>query len=54
MPVSKAPQHLIVSSEVVDGGWAGKVPEGGFGPKATSAAWLEVDWVRAWPKGAKR
>ena len=55
VPVSKAPQHLIVSSEVVEGGrgWAGIVPEGGYGPKATSAAWMEVDWVRAWPKPAK-
>lgn len=48
IPVSKAPQHLIVSSEVSDGSWAGRVPEGGYGPKETSGAWLEVDWVRAW------
>ena len=54
VPVSNAPQHLIVSSEVVDGGWAGKVPGGSFGSKAESSAWMEVDWVRAWPKGAKR
>lgn len=52
IPVSKAPQHLIVSSEVLDGSWAGKIPEGGYGPKATSTAWMEVDWVRAWPKPA--
>lgn len=48
VPISDAPQHLIISSEVVDGGWAGKVPEGGYGPKATSTAWFEIDWVRAW------
>ena len=54
VPVSRAPQHLILSSEVLDGSWAGKVPPGGYGPKETSGAWMEVDWVRAWPKGAPR
>lgn len=50
VPVSKAPQHIILSSEVNDGSWAGKVPEGGYGPRESSRAWMEVDWVRAWRK----
>lgn len=48
IPVSRAPQHVKVTSEVVDGGWAGKVPPGGFGTVEKSKAWMEVDWVRAW------
>jgi beta-glucanase (GH16 family) len=48
IPVSRAPQHLLVTSEVKDGSWAGKVPPGGFGTVEKSKAWMEVDWVRAW------
>lgn len=48
IPVSQAPQHLLLTSEVKDGGWAGKVPPGGYGPLEKSSAWMEVDWVRAW------
>ena len=54
IPVSRAPQHLKVTSEVVDGGWAGKVPEGGYGGPGRSKAWMEVDWVRAWKLPAGR
>ena len=43
-----SPQHLLVTSEVKDGGWAGRVPPGGYGPPEKSTAWMEVDWVRAW------
>lgn len=54
IPVSRAPQHLKVTSEVKDGGWAGKVPAGGYGSLAESKAWMEVDWVRAWKPAAAR
>jgi beta-glucanase (GH16 family) len=48
IPVSRAPQHLKITSEVKDGGWAGKVPARGYGRLGESKAWMEVDWVRAW------
>jgi len=54
IPVSRAPQHLLVTSEVKDGGWAGKVPAGGYGTREKSAAWMEVDWVRAWRRAGAR
>ena len=54
IPVSEAPQHLLVTSEVKDGGWAGRVPAGGYGPPEKSSAWMEVDWVRAWKLPAGR
>jgi beta-glucanase (GH16 family) len=54
IPVSRAPQHLLLTSEVKDGGWAGKVPAGGFGNREKSSAWMEVDWVRAWKRGGSR
>jgi beta-glucanase (GH16 family) len=54
IPVSQAPQHLLLTSEVKDGGWAGKVPAGGFGNREKSSAWMEVDWVRAWKRSGSR
>ena len=49
VPISVAPQHIILSSEVKDGSWSGNVPAGGYGTLAASKTWMEVDWVRAWP-----
>jgi beta-glucanase (GH16 family) len=47
-PVSHRPQDVHLTCEVDDGSWAGFVPPGGYGPRATSTARMEVDWVRAW------
>ena len=49
VPKSRARQHMILSSEVQDGGWAGNVPVGGYGAIDASNAWVEFDWVKAWP-----
>ncbi len=45
-PVSKRPQYLILSCEVQDHGWAGKIPPGGYGDAATSRTRMVVDYVR--------
>jgi beta-glucanase (GH16 family) len=47
-PVSHVAEDLRLTCEVSDGEWAGYVPEGGYGTRATSAAKMEVDWVRVW------
>ncbi|MFZ9200844.1 MAG: glycoside hydrolase family 16 protein [Opitutales bacterium] len=54
IPVSQAPQHLLLTCEVKDKGWAGAVPVGGFGGAENSKVRMEVDWVRAWKKSAAR
>jgi beta-glucanase (GH16 family) len=46
--VSRRPEFLKLTCEVHNGGWAGNVPEGGYGARATSATRMQVDWVRVW------
>jgi beta-glucanase (GH16 family) len=48
--VSRRPETLQLTCEVSDGSWAGYVPRGGYGPRASSTAGMEVDWVRVWQK----
>jgi hypothetical protein len=45
-PISKAPEFLILSSEVKDKDWAGTIPPGGFGRRASSRTRMLVDYVR--------
>jgi beta-glucanase (GH16 family) len=47
-PVSHRPEYVNLTCEVQDASWAGYVPKGGYGSLQTSAAHMEVDWVRAW------
>lgn len=49
-PVSKKNQFIILSSEVHDGRWAGKVPEAGYGNLETSTTRMVVDYVRFYEK----
>ena len=49
-PVSQHSEFIIFSSEVEDGGWAGKVPAGGYGPRNISTNCLQVDYVRVFQK----
>jgi beta-glucanase (GH16 family) len=49
--VSQRTEWLQLTCEVEDGTWAGFVPDGGYGPRATSTARMEVDWVRVWQVG---
>lgn len=49
-PISKAPEFLILSSEVKDKDWAGTIPRGGFGRRASSRTRMLVDYVRYYSK----
>jgi len=46
--VSHRAQDVYLTCEVDDASWAGFIPAAGYGSLATSAARMEVDWVRAW------
>jgi hypothetical protein len=41
----------MLTCEVADASWAGYVPAGGYGSRATSTTKMDVDWVRVWQKG---
>lgn len=49
-PVSHRPQEVFLTCEVEEASWAGEVPAGGYGSRASSTARMEVDWVRAWQR----
>lgn len=51
--VSHRSEFLLLTCEVNDQGWAGAVPEGGFGTRETSKTKMEVDWVRVWKPTAQ-
>ncbi|EDY20872.1 glycoside hydrolase family 16 [Chthoniobacter flavus Ellin428] len=51
--VSQRPEFLLFTCEVADRGWAGAVPEGGFGSRQKSQTKMEVDWVRVWQKSSE-
>ena len=52
--VSDALQYIILSSEVKDNGWAGKIPAKGFGTLEEDRTRMIVDWVRVYkPKPRK-
>jgi beta-glucanase (GH16 family) len=48
VPVSQRSQYLILSSEVRDNHWAGNVPVGGYGNRASSTTRMNVDYVRSY------
>lgn len=47
-PVSQRSQFFMLSSEVLNNNWAGVIPAGGFGSKATSDSLMVVDYVRVY------
>ena len=49
-PISHRPEAVILSSEVKDGGWGGRVPKEGYGTRADSKAKMLVDYVRYYEK----
>lgn len=49
--VSHRSEYLQLTCEVADASWAGYVPPGGYGSRASSTTRMEVDWVRVWQKG---
>lgn len=46
--VSHRTQSIFLSCEVRSGSWAGYIPPGGYGPRESSTARMELDWVRVW------
>jgi beta-glucanase (GH16 family) len=48
--ISHHPEFIHLTCEVEKKGWAGAVPEGGFGSRSESKTKMEVDWVRVWQK----
>lgn len=47
-PVSHRSEYFMLSSEVLNANWAGVIPTGGFGTKATSDSQMIVDYVRVY------
>lgn len=46
--VSHVAQDVRLTCEVDDASWAGYVPKDGYGPRGSSPARMDVDWVRVW------
>jgi beta-glucanase (GH16 family) len=47
--LSLSPEYILFSNEVLDQGWAGNIPVGGYGASGSSVnPVLQVDWVRVW------
>jgi beta-glucanase (GH16 family) len=46
-PISRRSQYIVLSSEV-GAFFAGAIPPGGYGPRATTTTKLQVDYVRVW------
>jgi beta-glucanase (GH16 family) len=49
-PISRRSQYIILSSEVGEF-FAGAIPPGGYGSRATSTTRMQVDYVRVWSLG---
>ena len=49
--ISRRPESIQLTCEVDDHTWAGNIPAGGFGSRATSTTGMDVDYVRVWQKG---
>ncbi|MBN2634326.1 MAG: glycoside hydrolase family 16 protein [Bacteroidales bacterium] len=48
--ISHAPEYIILSTEIQDGGWAGEVPDGGYGSFEGTKNIMFVDYVRVFQK----
>lgn len=48
--VSHRSEYMLLTCEVLEDEWAGDVPAGGYGSKATSTTGMDVDWVRVWQR----
>jgi beta-glucanase (GH16 family) len=46
--ISRRTELIQLTCEVADHSWAGDVPTGGYGSRATSTTGMQVDWVRVW------
>jgi len=48
--ISHAPEKIILSTEIQDGGWAGDIPQGGYGTFDQTKNIMFVDYVRIFQK----
>jgi beta-glucanase (GH16 family) len=48
--VSNSNQFIMLTNEVKNNSWAGKIPTGGYGDFGDGIynGWMQVDWVRLW------
>jgi hypothetical protein len=46
--VSNVPEYIILSSEVEDNNWAGRIPAEGYGTLSENKTKMTVDWVRVY------
>ena len=46
--VSHVPEEVRLTCEVKDNGWAGRIPDGGYGGAGSSPHGMEVNWVKVW------
>lgn len=46
--VSHAPEEVRLTCEVKENGWAGRIPDSGYGSADSSPYGMEVNWVRVW------
>lgn len=47
-PVSQRSEYFMLSTEIQTASWAGNIPAGGYGSKATSSSQMIVDYVRVY------
>jgi beta-glucanase (GH16 family) len=48
--LSSRSEYLLLTCEILDHDWAGNIPAGGYGSRASSTTHMDVDWVRVWQK----
>lgn len=51
--ISHAPEYIILSTEIQDKGWAGDIPEAGYGTFETTKNIMYVDYVRVFQDSLK-
>ncbi len=52
--VSHVPEYVILSTEIEDKGWAGDIPEGGYGSFETTTNRMFVDYIRVFQEKSSR
>jgi len=50
--ISHVPEYVILSTEIEDKGWAGDVPENGYGSFETTTNKMFVDYIRIYQKNS--
>lgn len=48
--ISHVPEYVILSTEIQDKGWAGDIPDGGYGSFSTTKNRMFVDYIRIYQK----